>query len=253
VYVACSTLCFSHVPFARALRTIGELQFQKIDLALHEAGPHLKPSEVAADVNRAAQMLRVHGNFGVAAIHMVPGPVDGPTFLHHLKAVCRLARMLTVPLVCLPAAPRGSDLESEAIRLSELTRLSAREGILLTVETHKDAVTADPLGAAELCQRVRGLGLTLDPSHYMVGEHRGDYDIVYPHVRHVRLRDTASEPPRFQVRVGQGEVEYGRIVSQLARYNYERCLSVDIHPTAEAGQMPESEVRKLKYLLESLL
>src|SRR5205807_9426250 len=32
VYVACSTLCFGTVPLAQALRTIGELQFTKVDI-----------------------------------------------------------------------------------------------------------------------------------------------------------------------------------------------------------------------------
>jgi hypothetical protein len=46
VYVACSTLCFARHPLERALRIIGELEFSKLDVALHERGPHLRPSEV---------------------------------------------------------------------------------------------------------------------------------------------------------------------------------------------------------------
>jgi sugar phosphate isomerase/epimerase len=55
------------------------------------------------------------------------------------------------------------------------------------------------------------------------------------------------------VRVGQGQVEYGRIVSQLARARYERALSVDIHDQPEPEYAMEPEVRKLKYLLESMV
>jgi hypothetical protein len=55
------------------------------------------------------------------------------------------------------------------------------------------------------------------------------------------------------VRVGQGEVEYGRIVAQLARYHYERALTVDIRDIPDAAFAMEPEVRKLKYLLESLV
>src|SRR6185295_19941361 len=46
VNVACSTLCFARFPLDRALRMIGELEFSKVDVAIHEDGPHLKPSEV---------------------------------------------------------------------------------------------------------------------------------------------------------------------------------------------------------------
>src|SRR5262249_12496269 len=68
VHIACSSLCFASYPLDVVLRTINELQFAKVDLALHEGGPHLRPGEVAADVNRVAQVLRVH-NLAFAAFH----------------------------------------------------------------------------------------------------------------------------------------------------------------------------------------
>src|SRR5262249_34785512 len=185
VYVACSTLCFGRAPLPQALRTIGELQFSKVDVALHEDGPHLKPSEVRADPTRAAQLLRSAPSLTVAAFHVRPGTDDPAELEARLRAVCRLARLCTVPLLCLPAAPRGADFDAEVDRLTELQRLVAGEGLILTVETHADTLTADPAGAAELCRRVRGLGLTLDPSHYVLGPHaKGGYDALYPFVRH---------------------------------------------------------------------
>jgi sugar phosphate isomerase/epimerase len=254
VYVACSTLCFGTVPLAQALRTIGELQFTKVDLALHDGGPHLTPAEVAADVAQVAQRLRAGLTLGVAAFHVALDPARPAEFVARLRAVCRLARVLTVPLICLPAAPAGGDFEAEVDRLAELNRLASSEGVILTVETHSQTLTADPAGAAELCRRVPGLGLTLDPSHYLIGPHaKAGFDEVYPHVRHVRLRDTGDKPGEFQVRVGQGQVEYGRIITQLARQGYNRVLTVDIRDRPPAGFPVEPELRKLKYLLESLV
>ena len=69
----------------------------------------------------------------------------------------------------------------------------------------------------------------------------------------MQLRDTGKAPGKFQVRVGQGEIEYGRIISQLQRYRYDRLLTVALHDIAEAPFAMETEVRKLKYLLESLV
>src|SRR5262249_9016230 len=147
-----------------------------------------------------------------------------------------------------------SDRDAEVARLNRLVQLTAAEGILLTVSTRIGTLTEDPDTAVELCQRVAGLGLTLDPSHYIAGPHQAaNYDSVYPYVRHVHLRDTGRSPHQFQVRVGQGEVEYGRIVSQLARFGYDRLLTVDIQDIPDAPFAMESEVRKLKYLLESLI
>jgi hypothetical protein len=54
------------------------------------------------------------------------------------------------------------------------------------------------------------------------------------------------------VRVGQGQVDYGRIVNLLERQHYDRLLTVDIRDIPDAPFAMEPEVRKLKYLLESL-
>ena len=135
-----------------------------------------------------------------------------------------------------------------------LVRLASAEGIVLTVETRMGTLTESPDAALELCKRVPGLGLTLDPSHYIAGPHQGrSYDQVYPYVRHVHLRDTGRNPEQFQVRVGQGEVEYGRIIAQLSRRNYDRLLTVEICDIPDAPFAMDAEVRKLKYLLESLI
>ncbi|HMP01956.1 MAG TPA: hypothetical protein PKC45_05595, partial [Gemmatales bacterium] len=44
VFVACSTLCYSHLPLDEALEHIAELDFAKVDLAIHPASPHLTPA-----------------------------------------------------------------------------------------------------------------------------------------------------------------------------------------------------------------
>jgi len=156
--------------------------------------------------------------------------------------------------VTVPAAPLGSDFDAEAQRLRELVKIAEGEGVILTVETNVATITADPLGAKELCRRVPGLGITLDPSHYHAGPHGPvDYDCLFPHVRHMRLRDTGNKPDLFQVRIGQGELEYGRMITQLDRCRYDRALTVDVRDVPDSPFPIEPEVRKLKYLLESLV
>jgi sugar phosphate isomerase/epimerase len=251
VYIACSTLCFGRVSLDQAFATIHEMRYSKVDLAIHESGPHLRPSEVLADVNRHALMLRAAG-MSFAAFHLEIQANDPDHYKEQLRGLCRFARLMTVPVICISAARAGSDFEDEVRRLTGLCKLAVSEGVILTVETHRETMTADPLGAAELCHRVPGLGLTLDPSHYTVGPHPlPDYDEIYPHVCHVRLRDTASE--KMQVRVGQGQIEYGKIVSLLEREDYDRALTVDIRDLPPQDYPTDPEVRKLKYLLESMV
>lgn len=254
VIVACSTLCFGRYPLERALQIISDLGFSKVDVAIHEEGPHLRPSEVAADVAGFAGRLRVGPGLIPCAFSVVLGTTDEDESQKRLHAVCRLARMSCVPLISLPAAPTGSSLNQEVARLTVLGQLALQEGIILTLTTQMGTLTEDPAVAVELCQRVPGLCLTLDPSHYMVGTSpERNWEEVYPYVRHVRLRDTGKGPNQFQVRIGQGEIEYGRILSHLARYQYQRALTVDIRDIPDAPFAMEPEVRKLKYLLESLV
>jgi sugar phosphate isomerase/epimerase len=254
VYVACSTLCFARLPLEQALRAIAELEFSKVDIAIHEQGPHLRPSEVAADVALAGQRIRIGPSLSPAAFNVEMEASSEAEFVHQLQAICHLARLSMVSVITLPSASAGSGLDAEVKRLTSLVRLANVEGVVLTVETRIGTLTEYPDTAVELCKRVPGLGLTLDPSHYLAGPHQGkSFDQVYPYVRHVHLRDTGRTPEQFQVRVGQGEVEYGRIVSHLTRCGYNRLLTVEICDIADAPFAMDTEVRKLKYLLESLV
>jgi sugar phosphate isomerase/epimerase len=252
VYVACSTSCFTRYPLDRALRLMAEMEFSKLEVVLDENGPHLRPSEVLADVSRAAQRIRIGPSLSPAAFAL---EVDDPAAAAELlRGACRLARSTLVSLVTVAAAPAGTPVDAEVKRLKGLLRLAEAEGVVLSLATRVGTLTETPDVAVELCQRLPGLGLTLDPSHFIAGPHQGaPFDAVYPYVRHVCLRDTGRGPGQFQVRVGQGEVEYGRIVTQLARFHYDRLLSVAIQDVADAAVPIEPEVRKLKFLLESLV
>jgi sugar phosphate isomerase/epimerase len=253
VYVACSTLCFARYSLDQALRIIGELEFSKVDVAIHEKGTHLRPSEVAKDVALAAQCIRIGPGLSPAAFS-VEIEAEGEEFIRQLRAVCRLARLSNVTTITLPAAASGTSQDAEVERLQRLVRMAQTEGVILCVETRMGTLTESPNVAADLCDRIDGLGLTLDPSHFVAGLNQGqNYDIVFPYVRHVHLRDSGRSMDKFQVRVGQGEIEYGRIIAQLARHQYERLLTVEILDIPDAPFAVDHEVRKLKYLLESLV
>lgn len=250
VIVACSTLCFGRHKLDEALRLMREMHFAKADLAIHAEGPHLRPADVPGEVGKLAQKLKA-GNVPFAAFHLTFDPPDGPAVREQLRAVCRLARLLAVPVLTVPAAPAGSDMDRETDRLSEWVRIAEADGVILTLETATGTLTAVPTDAVELCRRVPGLGLTLDPSHYL-GTGPGGGEATYPFVRHVRLRDSGRGADQFQVRIGQGEIEYGKIISQLERCGYDRALTVDVRDIPDSAFPIDTEVRKLKFLLESL-
>jgi sugar phosphate isomerase/epimerase len=254
LFVACSTLCFTREPLESALRHIAELEFDKIELAIVEGGAHLRPSEVAENADAAIQRLRQGPSLTPAALAVEFGDLapDSPVLRKRFEAMCRLAKPLTVAVLTIDAAPLGTSFDDEVVRLTTLTGIAMREGLVLAVTTHSKTLTSDPAVAVELCKVVPGLGITLDPSHYIQGGIK-DWDAVYPYVKDVQLRDTGKGPGEFQIRVGQGEIEYGRVVSQLERYGYDRALTVAILDGLENPFDVEVEVRKLKLLLESLI
>lgn len=253
MYLACSTLSFASLGLDEALRKIRELDFSKADLAIHDTGPHLTPEEVNRDTTKIAQKLRT-ANLQYAAIHLDFQKTPPEVALEQLAGVCRLGRLLAIPLLTVAASPNGTPIDHEVARLRQWYRMAAKEGLMLALETRAGTLTAEPTVAKELCEKVDGLGLTLDPSYFLTKpEEVATYEELLPYVRHVRLRDTGPGPENFQVRIGQGEVEFGRLVSQLERIRYSRSLSVDIRDHANVPFQVEPEVRKLKYLLESVI
>jgi sugar phosphate isomerase/epimerase len=254
VYVACSTLCFAQLPLDRALRFINEMEFAKVDVAIRARGPHLKPSEVTTDPGLAAQKIRIGPSLTPGAFNVEIEAATADEYQNQLRAVCRLARLSTVSVLTIPAGANTTPFEAEVARLKPLVKLAHSEGVVLSLATRVGTLTELPETATKLCTAVPGLGLTLDPSHYLIGPNQGHaFECIYPYVRHVHLRDTGRRPDQFQVKVGQGQVEYGKIIAHLERVGYDRLLTVDIHDSPDASFVMESEVRKLKFLLESLV
>ena len=131
-----------------------------------------------------------------------------------------------------------------------MVAIATVDSAVVALKTEVGKVTEDPDTVKVLCDNVKGLGVTLDPSHFAYGENAGrSYDQILEYTYHVHLRDTNKED--LQVRVGQGDIEYGRLISQLALVKYNRALTVDLRPLPDIDHM--AELRKLRLLLESLV
>jgi sugar phosphate isomerase/epimerase len=161
-----------------------------------------------------------------------------------------LAKAIKVVTITIRSAELGTPFNAEVERLQKLVALASQEGVRVGLLTEVGRMTENPDTAIVMCDSVKGLGLTLDLSHYVYGPHAGvEYEHVMKRVYHVRLRDTTKD--QLQVRVGQGEVEYGRLVNQLNKVRYNRALCVDLQPLPDVDQL--TEMRKMRLLLESLM
>ncbi len=249
MFVAASSECFPRLSLESVYQRLVDLEYTSVEIALHESGVQLKPSQVLADLEKSVARCRETSRLTIAAYSV---EIDAPEELYYKQfaACCKLAKATKVVAMVVPAAELGTPFNAEIERLRKLVGIAGQEGVLVAIKTETGRITQDPDTAVVLCDNVKGLGLTLDPSHYIYGPHaNGSYDHLMKHVYHTHLRDTSRD--KLQVRVGQGLVEYGRLISQLAKVHYNRALSVNITEMDDVDH--SGEMRKMRLLLESLL
>lgn len=250
MFVAATTRCFPDLGLDAAMRQLVDLEYTSVEIMVHESEVLLKPSSVAADPEWAVQVCRHTHRLTPCALSVDVEEEDEQQYYAQFAACCKLAKAIRVVTMAVRSAELGTPFNAEVERLREMASIGSAEGVRLGLVTEVGRMSQDPDTAVVLCDSVNGLGITLDPSHFIYGPHAGaPFEQVMKYVYHVRLRDTRSD--RLQVRVGQGQVEYGRLINQLAKVHYDRALSVDITPMP--GVEHPAELRKMRLLLESLL
>jgi sugar phosphate isomerase/epimerase len=257
VIVCASTECFPDLPREEIPPTLVELQYSEVEISISDSGQGwIRPVDAVDNletaVDKCRDMHRLHG----VALSFDPQPPFGEyagtasQYYEQFSACAKLAKALKIVPVIVPSSELGTPFNEEIERLRKLVKIASLEGALVAMRTQIGSMTEDPDTAVVLCDNVRGLGLTLDPSHYIAGPWQGrDYSKVLPYVYHVRLRDTTKA--QLQVRVGKGEVDYGRLITDLQQVGYKGALSVAMTPME--GFDHKAEMRKIRLLLESML
>lgn len=247
MFVAASSRCFSDESFEVSCERLTDLEFDKIEIWMDEASDHLKPSEVANSPEDFYSRFKE-----VTRLTPIAFCLENDIAPDAFRSLCKTAKLMRIAQITIPASPLGTPFNSEIDRLKTLLEIASRDGICLSIKTKTGQLTEDPRTATELCQSVKGLGLTLDPSYYTSGPYSTtSYDMVFPYVCHVHLRDSTSD--QIQVPVGLGEIDYSRLVSMLERQEYHQFLSVEILPALLKDVDRALELRKLRMLLESVV
>ena len=248
MFVAASTDCFPGVPLEEALSRLVDLEFNRVEIGIHSGGHGLRPAEVLADLDRAIAQCRNTQRLTPVAYCVDPDP--GDDYFQQFAACCKLAKATKVVTITIRSGELGTPFNAEIERLRELARIATEDGVNLGLLTQQGRISEDPATAVVMCQQVKGLSLTLDPSPFICGPHKGgNYNSAFKHVVNVHLRDTTKDS--FQVRIGQGEIEYSRLITQLSMVRYNRALCVHIAPME--GTDHTGEMRKMRLLLESHL
>jgi sugar phosphate isomerase/epimerase len=232
-----------------ALERLADLEFTSVELAVFEDIDQLKPSQVLADVDAAVAVCRNAQRLNVVAFD-VRITEQKDAHYEQFKAICRLAKATKVVTLTVPSAELGTPFNEEVEHLRRLVDIATLHGVRVGLKSQIGRLSEDPDTVTVLCNNVTGLGLTYDPSAYIYGPYQGrNTEKLMKYVYHVHLRDTNKKA--FQVRVGQGDIEYGRVISLLQKIGYNRALAVNI--TEQEGIDHVGELRKLRLLLESLL
>jgi sugar phosphate isomerase/epimerase len=248
VIVAASTSCISGEPLANVFDQLVDLEYANTELVIGERGV-IPSSKIAEHYDAVVQLRRSSRRMVPVAIFLDVEP-DKPEYLEQFTLACKLAKDCKIVVLTVHASIHGTPFNEEIDRLRELVKIGVSYGVVVGLATEAGRITDAPDTVGSLCKNVKGLGVTLDPSHYIYNIPKPkEYELILPHVCHLRLRDTTQK--HFQTRIGQGVVEFGRLVVQLNKVDYRRALCVDLAPLPNVDQL--AELRKMRLLLESLL
>lgn len=247
--VAASTECFNGLPLSQAVDKIVDLEFTNVEIAIHENGNHLRPSQVAANLEDAFDVCRQTHRADIVS-YSIEIDAEGAEHYKQFAACCRLAKATKVVTLTVPSGELGTPFNQEVEHLQQLVAIAESEGVRVAIKSQVGRLSEDPSTVIVLCDNVVGLGVTLDPSHYICNPNGSkNFDRLMKYTYHVHLRDSTKTD--LQVRIGQGEVEYGRLVNMLNKAGYDRTLSVHLGELDGVDHM--AEMRKMRLLLESLL
>ena len=248
MFVAASTSCVPDEPLAGAFDRLVDLEYTNTELVIGKQGVIL-PSQIAERHDAIVQLRRSSRRVVPIAIFFDVEP-EVPEFFEQFTHACQLAKDCKIVVITVHSATPDTPFNEEIGRLQELVKIGMYHGVVIGVATEAGRFAETPSTINSFCTHAQGLGVTLDPSHFVYNLSKPkDFESILPHVCHVRLRDTDQQ--QFQARLGQGDVEFGRLVVQLNKVEYRRALCVDIVPLPGVDQ--SAELRKMRLLLESLL
>ncbi len=250
MYVAASTACFPELSLGEAIEAAIDLEFTSIEIPIDDRLEHQLPSSrIEAEFEECLRIVRDTHRLELAA-YSVFIDLKGQAYLDRFRKICQFAKATKVVTLVVTSSELGTPFNEEVEFLQKLVDIAESEGARIALRNQVGRLSEDPDTVKVLCDNVHGLGLALDPAHFLVSQYRNkNLDKIMKYVYHVYFRDAKKDA--LQVRVGQGEMDYGKYITLLQRVGYDQALSVEMWP-AEGLEMRQ-EMRKLRLLVESML
>jgi sugar phosphate isomerase/epimerase len=236
------------VALPEVFERLADLEFPAVEISIRSGSSQLTPEVVARDVEKAVGLCRDTHRLGITG-YAVEIAATGDTLYEQFAAVCRLAKATKVATLTVPSGELGTPFNEEVEHLRRLVAIATLESVVVSLRSQIGCLSEDPDTVVVLCDNVKGLRVTLDPSHYICEPNANrNFEKLMKYTQNVHLRDTSKK--QLQVRVGQGEVDYGKLINLLRRVGYDRALCINMQPLPGVDHL--AEMRKLRLLLESL-
>ncbi|MCH2181839.1 MAG: sugar phosphate isomerase/epimerase [Mariniblastus sp.] len=249
MFVAASTRCFKNLDLADAIEKIVDLEFTSIELCMDETTGHFSPTLAIEDFQQAVELASATRRLSVSG-YTLDIAQQGQEYFDIFTACCKMAKLNRVVTLTVRSGVHGTPFNEEVEKFKKLVAIAEQHGVRVGMQSEYGHLSGDPDQVSVICGHVKGLGLSFDPSQYIYKADKPvDCDKLMPYFQAVYFRDSTRD--EIQVRVGQGVIDYGKLINQLRKLRYDRGLIVDIEPKPELDHM--GEMRKMRLLLESLL
>ena len=244
---ACADFTFPLLEHDKVLKLISLLGFDGVDVGLFENRSHLMPSQMFKDTKGNAKRLKakLDENAIVAADIFLQTALDFEStainhpdkkirdysremFLHTLEFCheCEGRHISGLPGVYFDEEKEEDSFERCCEELAWRCERAVLEGVTFSVEAHIGSVIPYPEKALELVNKVKGLTLTLDYTHFTrIGI---PDDVVKPLVAHAsHFHARGASLGRLQTSVKENTIDYASIVKEMIRTGYSGFVGIE--------------------------
>ena len=245
--LACADFTFPLLSHDRVLDLVALLEFDAVDIGLFEGRSHLWPSRVFKNIDKSAgelsAKLRDRG-LAPADIFLQTAPEfvslapNHPDRARRRKAREMFRQTLDFAVACgsrhVSALP-GVRFEEEPARVShercweELAwRVEQAENanLVFSVEAHVGSIAPLPKDALRLVEKVPGLTLTLDYTHFAKrGIPDREAEPLIAHASHFHVR--GARKGRLQASFNDNVIDYKRIYEVMQKTGYQGYIGIE--------------------------
>jgi len=246
--LACADFTFPLLPHRQALELIATIGFEGVDIGLFEGRSHLRPSQEFKQLGRSARRLKKQlDDVGLKAAdvflqtHADLGPftVNHPLATHRRKArdwfvktleytsLCAGRHVTILPGITFPDRESRPDSLARAIdELSWRVEQARQHKITIGVEAHIGSIVPQPKLAAKLVERVPGLTLTLDYTHFTrTGKADSEVEPLMRYASHFHVR--GARRGRLQERFALNTIDYRRVAKAMQQTGYRGWVGIE--------------------------